>query len=188
MSERPGERPGDRPGGPPAGSPEGRPAAPSPGEPGSLAAGPGASPRYPQQALTPQQVQPGRSRRPWLVGAAALVVAGIVAGVGFVLLDGDGEERRDAYCAALTEATNGGDLMGALEGADADTVATLEEAADLAPDVVADEWDTLLSLARDPDALSEQEMLSTGLAVLRSLRSIARDAEQGCGLELDVPF
>jgi hypothetical protein len=158
------------------------------GKPGGVPARPAGSSRYPQQALTPQQVQPGRPQWPWLAVLAALVVVVAAAVVGFVLLDGDGEERRAAYCAALTDATRGGDLMGALEGTDSDPVAALEEAAGLAPDAVAKDWETLLSLARDPGALAEQEPLSTGLSVLRSLRSIARDAEQECGLELDVPF
>jgi hypothetical protein len=142
---------------------------------------------YPHQELTEQHVQPGRSRLPWLV-AGVVVLCGVVALALWLVLDDDGESSREAYCAALRDVTNDGDLTAAIEDADEETGTRLREVADLAPDAVAGDWDVLADLAEDPAALAESNSLRSALEAWNALRTIARDAEDNCDLSLDLPL
>lgn len=144
--------------------------------------------RYPRQDLTEQQVLPGRSGAPRLFGIAGLVVVVLVAVALWFVLDDGGEPDRDAYCEALTDVTDGGDLAGALQTADERTLEDLDDVAALAPDVVADDWETLTEVARDPAAVADGGDLSTVVSVFSAVRGIARDARDACGLELDIPL
>lgn len=140
---------------------------------------------YPQQALLPQEVQRGRSRKPLIIGlvvALVLAVGGIVA---WQLLKGNGEQTRVAYCAALKQLTNNGDIVGALSQADASTLSQLTKVQSLAPDAVKGDWDTLQSLAKT--AQSGQVGPSSAIAALSALRSISDDANSKCGIRMNVP-
>lgn len=104
------------------------------------------------------------------------------------MLDDGGESDRAAYCEALTDVTDGGDLAGALQTADERTLEDLDEVGALAPDVVADDWETLIEVARDPAAVADGGDLSTVVSVFSAVRGIAGDARDACGLDLDIPL
>ena len=91
---------------------------------------------------------PGRSAAPWLIGIAGLVVVVLAAVALWFVLDDRGESDREAYCASLTDVTDDGDLAGALGTADERTLDEVEQVAAVAPDVVADDWETLAEVAR----------------------------------------
>jgi hypothetical protein len=117
-----------------------------------------------------------------------VVLVAVVATALWMLLDDDGESRREAYCAALSDVTNEGDLTGALEEADESTVTELRDVADLAPDAVADDWDTLVTLAQDPAAITDGSSVGALVDAFTALQAIASDAEDECNLTLDVPL
>lgn len=143
---------------------------------------------YPRQELTEQQVLPGRSAAPWLIAIAGLVVMVLTVVALWFVLDDDGESDRDAYCAALADVTDNGDLAGALATADGRSLDELERVAARAPDVVADDWETLIEVARDPAAVAEGGDLTAVVSVFTAVRAIASDARDECGLELDIPL
>lgn len=145
----------------------------------------GERPVYPQQTLSEQQVRPGRSRKPLLIGLVAALLLAIAAGVAWQLLKDDGEDTRAAYCSALKTLTHNGDLLGAASGADASSLNQLAEVQRLAPDVVSDDWDDLQSAAQS--AQSGNVDFSQALKGLTSLRAIADDADSKCGITMDVP-
>ena len=99
-----------------------------------------------------------------------------------------GESDREAYCASLTDVTDDGDLAGALETADERTLDEVEQVAAVAPDVVADDWETLAEVARDPAAVADGGDLGTVVSVFTAVQAIARDARDECGLELELPL
>ena len=139
------------------------------------------APQYPQQQLLPQEVQPGRSRLPLLIGLVvvlALVGGGVAA---WFLLRDEGENTRAEYCAGLKELTDDGDLLGVAGAADESTLAQLEKVADLAPDAVEADWQRLRDLAA-----SEEITASSGIAAYAAFQSIVRDAEDKCGM--DIPL
>ncbi|MBA3266158.1 MAG: hypothetical protein H0T14_07275, partial [Nocardioidaceae bacterium] len=93
----------------------------------------------------------------------------------------DGEDTRAQYCAELNELTDGGDLMGMVEGANESTLLQLETVANLAPGAVEADWQRLRDLAESADLTA-----SSGLAAYAALQSIIRDAEDNCGM--DIPL
>ena len=131
---------------------------------------------------------PGRSAAPWLIGIAGLVVVVLAAVALWFVLDDRGESDREAYCASLTDVTDDGDLAGALETADERTLDEVEQVAAVAPDVVADDWETLAEVARDPAAVADGGDLGTVVSVFTAVQAIARDARDECGLELELPL
>jgi hypothetical protein len=140
---------------------------------------------YPQQALSDQEVKPGRNRKPLYLGllvALVLLVGGVVA---WQLLKDDGEDTRAAYCSALKTLTNDGDLTGALGSADASSLNQVAEVQRLAPDAVRDDWDKLQSAIQS--AQSGNVDFSNALNALTSLRAISDDAGDNCGITMDVP-
>lgn len=144
----------------------------------------GAAPSYPRQDLLPQQVMPGRSRLPLVVGAvvvALVVVGGLLA---WFLLRDDGEDTRAAYCDAVRELTNDGDLAGAVSGGLAAAPAAVKKVRDLAPSAVHGEWDDLYSLVLDPPTSGPD--ITTGLRVVSDLRVIVADANDKCGMNIDL--
>ncbi|MEP6666536.1 MAG: hypothetical protein ABJA81_08830, partial [Nocardioidaceae bacterium] len=98
---------------------------------------------YPRQELLPQEIKPGRNRKPLFIGIGVsllLIGGGVVAYYAF---RDDGEDTRAAYCAALRDVTNNGDLAAAASGANASTLSDLQAVVDLAPNAVSDDWQTL---------------------------------------------
>ena len=145
---------------------------------------------HPRQDLTEQQVLPGRSAAPWLIGIAGLVVVVLATVALWFVLDDRGESDRDLLCGADRRVTDDGDLAGALETADERTLDEVEQVAAVAPDVVADDWETLAEVARDPAASGSDEHgdLGTVVSVFTAVQAIARDARDECGLELELPL
>lgn len=138
--------------------------------------------QYPQQQLLPQDVKPGRSRLPLLIGVVVVLVL-IGGGVAaWFLLRADGEDTRAAYCAQLKTLTNDGDLMGTVAAADESTLAQLEQVTAVAPAAVADDWQRLEKLAASADI-----SVSSGLAAFSALQSIVKDAEDKCGMDIPLP-
>ncbi len=144
-----------------------------------------APPNYPQQTLLPQEVKPGKSRKPLVIAlvlALVLVVGGVVA---WRLLRDNGESTRAAYCSALKSLTNNGDLTSALSGAGASTFGQVNKVVSLAPDAVKSDWTALQSLATS--AQSGNGGYSSALQALSSLQAIANDAQSNCGITMNIP-
>lgn len=140
---------------------------------------------YPQQTLSAQNVQRGRSRKPLVIGlvvALLLAVGGVVA---WQLLRDDGEGTRAAYCSALRTLTNNGDVMSVVSTADASTLNQLAKVQQLAPNAVRDDWDSLQSLAQS--AQTGNVDYSAAIKALTSLKAIADDAKSNCSISMDVP-
>ena len=155
---------------------------PQPQQPGS-----GWQPVYPQQTLSQQEVKPGRNRKPVYIGllvAAVLIIGGVVA---WQLLKDDGEDTRAAYCSALRDLTNDGDLMSAISTADASSLSQIESVHQLAPNAVRDDWDTLQTLVSSAQNEPDNIDVSAALKALTALRAISSDAESECGITMDVP-
>ncbi|MBA2715457.1 MAG: hypothetical protein H0U51_00035 [Propionibacteriales bacterium] len=153
-----------------------------PQQPGS-----GWQPVYPQQTLSQQEVKPGRNRKPVYIGvlvAAVLIIGGVVA---WQLLKDDGEDTRAAYCSALRDLTNDGDLMLAISTADASSLSQIESVHQLAPNAVRDDWDTLQTLVSSAQNEPDNIDVSAALKALTALRAISSDAESECGITMDVP-
>jgi hypothetical protein len=123
-----------------------------------------------------------------VIGGFALVLAVVVGIALWMVFEPDGEEQREAYCAALRDVTNDGDLLGALESADSGIAQEFRDIAELAPDAVDGEWETLVSLAEDPASIEEQDAITTAVDAFSALRAIARDAEEECSLDLNIPL
>lgn len=141
---------------------------------------------YPQQTLSPQQVKPGRNRKPVYIGllvAAVLIIGGVLA---WQLLKDDGEDTRAAYCAALKDVTHDGDLMSAFSAADATSLAKLEDLQQLAPAAVRDDWDTVQSVFESARSSGDVDY-GAAVKALTALKAIADDAESECGITMDVP-
>ncbi|MBA2574149.1 MAG: hypothetical protein H0V02_05080 [Nocardioidaceae bacterium] len=167
------------------------PSSPSPDPPssfggqpsyGHFGGGPQPAAPYPQQQLLPQEVQPGRSRLPLVIGLVvvlALIGGGVAA---WFLLRDEGEDTRAEYCAGLKELTNDGDLLGVVGAADESTLVQLEKVADLAPSAVEADWQRLRDLAA-----SEEFTASSGFAAYAAFQSIVRDAEDKCGMDIPLP-
>ncbi len=152
-------------------------------DPPAYGAGPDA---YPQQELTTQEVKPGRSRLPLLIGLGVVLLLVAGGATAWYLLRDDGESRRGDYCAALEQITKDGNLEQALAAAGSDTAAQVSEVADLAPSSVAGDWDTLQKLV-DQGAQSQPDV-TTALAALGAVRHIVDDANSGCGMSLQLPL
>ncbi len=188
----PDQPPGEQPGQPQQPPPGWRPtepqqpppgwSAPQPQQPGS-----GWQPVYPQQTLSQQEVKPGRNRKPLYLGllvAVVLIIGGVVA---WQLLKDDGEDTRAAYCSALRDLTNDGDLMSAISTADASSLSQIESVHQLAPNAVRDDWDTLQTLVSSAQNEPDNFDVSAALKALTALRAISSDAESECGITMDVP-
>ncbi len=143
-------------------------------------------PSYPRQQLLPQEVKPGRSRRPLAIGLAVALVLVAGGGIAYYLMRDDGEDTRPAYCSALRDLTHGGDLMAAVEGADSKTLTQLDTVERLAPGAVSGDWSTLMSIARDAQGGSPD--MAQALTAFNALKVIATDAKQNCELDLGLPL
>lgn len=140
---------------------------------------------YPQQTLSNQDVQQGRSRKPLVIG---LVVALLLAAGGLVawqLLKDDGEGTRAAYCSALRNVTHNGDLMEAIAAADASTLTRLTKVQQLAPSVIKDDWNSFQSLAQSTQ--SGNVDYNVAIKALTALKNIADDAKSNCSITINVP-
>lgn len=141
-------------------------------------------PSYPRQELLPQEVQPGRSRLPLIIGAgvlAFLIIGGLLT---WWALRDDGEGNRAAYCDAVRTLTHNGDLQGALSGGVADAPAAVAKVRDLAPSTVRSQWDDLYSLVQNPPTSGAD--IGTGLRVVSDLRVIVDDANDKCDMNIDL--
>jgi hypothetical protein len=144
-------------------------------------------PAYPQQDLLPQQVQPGRSRRPLVI---VLVVALLVAGGGvgaWLLLRDNGESGRAAYCAQFKKLVPDNDLVSAVTSADASTAANLKKLADQAPATVHKDWQTLTALIDQLQNSASQPNLAQLATAFGALKQVIRDANDHCGMSMQVP-
>ncbi len=142
---------------------------------------------YPQQTLLPQEVRSGRSRKPLLIGALAVVLLIIGGVVAWQLLKDDGEDTRAAYCSALKDLTNNGDIMTALSTADASSLGRIQRVVQLAPDAVRDDWDTLQSLVSSSQTGQGNIDVSLALKAFGAFRAISDDAQSKCSITMDVP-
>lgn len=137
--------------------------------------------------MSQQEVKPGRNRKPIYLGllvAVVLIIGGVVA---WQLLKDDGEDTRAAYCSALRDLTNNGDLMSALSTADASSLGQLEQVQQLAPNAVREDWDTLQSLVNSAQNEPDNIDFSAAVKAMTALRGISSDAESECGITMDVP-
>ncbi len=143
-------------------------------------------PSYPRQQLLPQEIRPGRSRRSLVIGLVLVLALVVGGGVAYLVMRDDGEGSRQAYCSALRDLTQGGDLMAAVEGANAKTLGQLDKVQQVAPGAVADDWSTLMSIAYEAQGGSPD--MAQALTAFNSLRVIATDAKQNCELDLGLPL
>ncbi|MEJ7706996.1 MAG: hypothetical protein WKF82_06735 [Nocardioidaceae bacterium] len=103
----------------------------------------------------------------------------------YLLLRDDGEDTRAEYCSALREFTDDGDLLSAVAGADASALSEFERIEGLAPQTVGADWQALRDLT---ETIQRGEIdVVTGMSAVSHLRSIAADADQECGLTIDIP-
>ena len=181
----------DQPDRPDPRGPEGDPTRPweqpSGAWPGWQDSGQAPHPQYPRQNLLPQEVKPGRNRKPLFITIAVVIALVIAGGIAFLVLRDDGEDTREAYCAALRDLTGDGDLMGGLSGADAATADKLKTAMDLAPE----RRRRRLEEARRRDLVRRSPArpdMSEALSLFSSLRAIADDAQSKCDLDLGIPM
>ncbi|MGH3446883.1 MAG: hypothetical protein ACRDQA_30620 [Nocardioidaceae bacterium] len=149
-------------------------------------AGGGQSP-YPQQHLLPQQVKPGRSRKPLVIGAVVVVLLIIGGLVTWRLVGGDGEGTRAEYCSVLKDVTHNGDLMGAVEHSDKDMLKQITRLRDLAPGAVSKQWDDIFSVI-ESSARDNSPSPADAFKIYSDVKSIAADAKDKCGLDLDLPL
>jgi hypothetical protein len=150
---------------------------PSPGQPPD-------QPVYPRQELLPQQVKPGRSRAPFVVGLAAVLALAVGGVVVWLVLRDDGEETRAAYCQELRDLTNDGELL-SNDGPDLDALSDrLERLHEVAPSAVSDDWETLRDAVESAGSTADLDAL---LQAVDALRVIADDAEDNCDLQVNVP-
>lgn len=146
---------------------------------------PGGSPTgYPQQQLLPQQVAAGRSRRPLVIAALAVVV--VLAGVLLTLrvVHDNGERNRAAYCTALRTVTHGGDLAEAFSGFTGGSTAQIDHLRDLAPSSVKSQWDDVVDLLGQ-SAMSRPDM-TLAARLVTDLTAIINDADSSCGLKITL--
>ena len=169
-------------------APAPRPQHGSAGGPGPLPpwSGPQPPPQYPRQDLLPHQVTPPRSRRPLLLGLGAVLLVLVVGVTVFLVTRDDGENTRAAYCSGLRDLTRDGDLGAAVTAADASTLDDVRAVRELAPPVVADDWEKLEAAVTS--AQSGSPDVSTVLEAFGALKAIARDAQHNCDLTLDIPL
>lgn len=140
---------------------------------------------YPQQDLLPQHVQAGRNRKPLYLALAVVLVLIAGGSTAYLLLRDDGEDTRAEYCSALREFTDDGDLLSAVAGADASALSEFERIEGLAPQTVGADWQALRDLT---ETIQRGEIdVVTGMSAVSHLRSIAADADQECGLTIDIP-
>jgi hypothetical protein len=142
------------------------------------------SPAYPRQRLLPQEIRRRRSRKPVYLGIGLVLVLLLGGAAAYATLRSDGEATRQAYCAALGDLK--GDLVRAVDGTDASTLASLKAVVDLAPSAVAGAWATLQGVIAK--ARSGSPDFTQAMAAFGALRTISRDAQQNCGLDLQIPM
>ena len=70
-------------------------------------------PQYPRQHLLPQEIKPGRNRKPIFIAIGAALALVVAGGIAYLAFRDDGEGTRAAYCAALKDLTHNGDLASA---------------------------------------------------------------------------
>lgn len=179
------------PGGPPYGGPP--PAYGAPGQPPGYGQPPAygqgygqpGQPAYPQAHLLPQEVHPGKNRRPLVIGlvVAMVLVAGGIG--GWLVLRDHGEGTRAEYCAALKTLTNDGDLGSAITGLDSsDARARLDRVRELAPRAVRTDWDTVYD---GVDSTQSGEIdVTKVLEAVGALQNIASDADKKCDLQINI--
>ncbi len=145
-------------------------------------------PHYPQQELLPQEVKPGRSRLPLVIGLA--VVLTLIAGavVAWLLLRDDGEGTRAQYCDALEQLAPDDDLAAAVVSADASTLDQARNLADLAPGAVADDWKTLDDAVASMQSSSANVNPATLLTAYGALKNIVSDSNDHCGTAYRLPL
>jgi hypothetical protein len=141
---------------------------------------------YPRQQLLPQTVRPRRGRTPLFVGIGLAIVLVVGGAVTYLALRDDGEDTRQAYCAALRDLTHDGDLIAAADGADTTTLDDLKAVQHLAPTTVSGDWSTLLSVAEKAQDGSPD--WSQALTVFGALKEISSDAQSNCDLDLQLPM
>lgn len=178
--------PSGRPfGGPPSGPPSA--GQPRPWEQGGAWQNqPDPAPHYPRQNLLPQEIKAGRNRKPAFIAVGAVLALLIAGGIGYLVFRDDGEDTRQAYCAALRDVTNNGDLVGAVNSADPTLLEDLKTLMNLAPNAVADDWKKVDQVVSD--AQSGSPDLQQALTAYSALKSIATDAKNNCGLDLNIPM
>lgn len=146
---------------------------------------PGGQP-YPRQHLLPQEIKPGRNRKPMFITIGVVLALVIAGGIAYLALRDNGESNREAYCAALRDLTHNGDLTSAIDSADQSTVDKIQTVMDLAPDSVADSWRTLDRGIKN--AQSGSPDMEQALSLFSALKTIAGDAQDNCNLDLNIPF
>lgn len=143
---------------------------------------------YPQQHLLPQEIKPGRNRKPLFIGIAVALVLIVGGLVTWRLLDQGGEDTRAQYCAVLKELAGDGDLTSVIGSADEATLDQVTLAYELAPDAVEGQWATLKSVAESLQSGSAGSFdVSVFIDAYGAFQGIARDAESNCGLTIEIP-
>ncbi len=146
-------------------------------------------PQYPRQELLPQEVKRGRRHLPLIIATGALVVLVVLVVSALVMVRAvhdDGAQNRADYCAALRTLTYNGNLAQAAQNAAQHTPDELTRVRDLAPSSVRGSWDDLVSLVAD---LSDgQPNVGQAASALSDLKAIVDDANNNCGMKIQVPF
>lgn len=143
---------------------------------------------YPQQELLPQDVQPGRSRAPLIVGLI-VVLALVGGGIGaWLLLRDNGESTRAEYCAAIKKAAPGSDLTSAVADGQSSLSEQAKHLADLAPGSVSDDWKTLDDFVASVQKSQNNLDVTSALSAIGALKNIIQDSNDNCGTTFKSPL
>lgn len=143
------------------------------------------STRYSQQQLLPQQVRPGRSRKPLVIGLVVVLALIIGAVVAWAVLRNNGDTNRAAYCSQLKQVTNNGDLLGAASSGTTPTLDQFNKLRQLAPSAVKSQWDDLFAVVRQGPTVAPNPGMA--LRLLNDFQVISNDANANCGIKITVP-
>lgn len=143
------------------------------------------APAYPKQELTEQVVDRRRHRTALIALAVALAVviaAGIVA---WQLVSRGGQDTRAAYCTALRQAQQSGDVLG-LRSASATPLRELNRLRRLAPASVRPSWDEIYKTLANTSPGNPPDLASL-VPLLNDVVVIVKDARSNCGMKIPLP-
>lgn len=142
-------------------------------------------PAYPKQELT-EQVVASRGHRTALIALAVALAVVVAAGiVAWQLVSRGGQDTRAAYCTALRQAQQSGDVLG-LRNASAAPLRELNRLRRLAPDSVRPAWDEIYTTLANASPGSPPDLASL-VPLLNDVVVIVKDARSNCGMKIPLP-